>query len=192
MSPGSGFLKTTGPPPVAGAFDGASRLSHRRSLPLAVIGALAVHAAMLAWSATRHSPTWDEVGHLPAGISHWTFGRFDLYRVNPPLVRMVAAVPAILAGTTVDWTEYPPDAKGRPEFGVGACLIRDEGLRSLWLFTLARWACIPFSVVVRWFVSFGCGICSASYRASWQWAFGASRRRFSATANRTRAASPTR
>lgn len=37
------------------------------------------------------SPTDDETAHLPAGVSYWQFGRFDLYPVNPPLVKLVAA-----------------------------------------------------------------------------------------------------
>ncbi|MGO8746687.1 MAG: hypothetical protein ACLQNE_11920, partial [Thermoguttaceae bacterium] len=51
---------------------------------------LAAQAALLAWGAWRHSPTVDEVGSIVAGISHWKLGRFDLYRVNAPLVRLVA------------------------------------------------------------------------------------------------------
>lgn len=58
---------------------------------------LLMHAGLLAWSIPRHSPTIDEMGHLAAGLSHWEFGRFDLYRVNPPLVRMVAALPLMWA-----------------------------------------------------------------------------------------------
>jgi hypothetical protein len=60
---------------------------------------LAVQAALLAWSAYIHSPTTDEIAYLPAGISHWQFGRFELYRANPPLVRMVAALPVLPRGT---------------------------------------------------------------------------------------------
>ncbi len=49
-----------------------------------VVVILCIHAALLAWAGSRHSPSNDEVGHLPAGLSHWYFGRFDLYCVNPP------------------------------------------------------------------------------------------------------------
>jgi len=44
---------------------------------------LAVHAAMLAYSAQVQSPTLNELAHLVAGISHWKFGRFEVYRTNP-------------------------------------------------------------------------------------------------------------
>ncbi len=56
---------------------------------------LVIHTLLLAASAWMHSPTRDEWGHLPAGVSHWQLGQFDLYRVNPPLVRMVAALPVL-------------------------------------------------------------------------------------------------
>ncbi len=65
-----------------------------RVLPAAL---LAIHAGLLAYGAAVHSPSIDEVGHLAAGLSHWQLGRFDLYHVNPPLVRMVAAVPVLFA-----------------------------------------------------------------------------------------------
>lgn len=53
----------------------------------AIVVLLAIHTGLLAYSAYVHSPTLNEPGHLVAGLSHWKFGRFELYRVNPPLVR---------------------------------------------------------------------------------------------------------
>ena len=37
----------------------------------------------------------DESGNLAAGLSIWKYGRVDLYSVNPPLVKAVAAVRAV-------------------------------------------------------------------------------------------------
>jgi hypothetical protein len=108
---------------------------------------LAAHVSLLAWSATRHSPTYDEVAWLPAGLSHWELGRFDLARVNPPLVRMVAAVPVALAAHKSDWSSYAVFPGGRAEFQVGIDFMHANGARSFWLFTLARWMCIPFSLI---------------------------------------------
>lgn len=113
----------------------------------AVFGLLLIHAGLLAWSAYRHSPAGDEVAHLPAGISHWRFGRFDLYRVNPPLVRMVAALPVLCPNPDIDWSSYSTSPRARPEFSIGQELVRQHGERSLWWFTLARWSCIPFSLL---------------------------------------------
>ena len=50
----------------------------------------AIHLAMLAWNAYWNSPVCDEVGHLTAGIYKWKYAKFDLYRVNPPLVQCLA------------------------------------------------------------------------------------------------------
>ena len=50
-----------------------------------VFALLTIHVALLAWGGWMQSPTFDEVGHIGAGVSLWHFGRFELYRVNPPL-----------------------------------------------------------------------------------------------------------
>lgn len=108
---------------------------------------MCVHVGLLAWSAVRHSPTFNEPAHLAAGISHWQLGRFGLYRVNPPLVRLVAALPVLAVGANTDWTAYAEGPSSRAAPAVGAAFVVANGERSLWLFTLARWACIPFSLV---------------------------------------------
>ncbi len=115
----------------------------------------AVHTALLAWGAYRHSPTVDETAHLPSGMSHWEFRRFDLYAVNPPLVRLVAAIPVLFSDAKRDWSNYTTDRSRRLEFAVGRDFLRANGDRSYWYFTIARWACIPFSllgmfVCARW------------------------------------------
>ncbi|MGH7139772.1 MAG: hypothetical protein ACREHD_28865, partial [Pirellulales bacterium] len=56
----------------------------------------------MAWLAARHSPTIHEMAHLPAGICHWQYGMFELYRVNPPLPRMVAALPVLFCRPKTD------------------------------------------------------------------------------------------
>jgi hypothetical protein len=126
----------------------------RRRL-VGVVALLCGQAALLAWSGYRHSPVVVEPAHLAAGLAHIERGRFDLYRVNPPLVRTVAAAPAKLAGAQTDWVRDDPHPWRRCEFDVGQDLLTANGGRSLWLFTLARWTCIPFSllggyVIYRW------------------------------------------
>lgn len=121
--------------------------SNNRVTGWIVAALLLTHAGLLAYSATRHSPTLNEPGHLVAGLSHWKFGRFELYRVNPPLVRMVAALPVIAAGYEEDWSGFYEKPGARPVFGMGADFIKANGERSIWLFTIARWACIPFSLI---------------------------------------------
>jgi hypothetical protein len=64
-----------------------------------VVGSLlVVHYALAAHSLLAENPTVDEVVHLPAGITYWQKGTFRLYHHNPPLIKLVAALPALLAG----------------------------------------------------------------------------------------------
>lgn len=114
---------------------------------VAVTLLLTAHAGLLTYAATRHSPTFNEPGHLVAGISHWQFGRFELYRVNPPLSHMVAALPVLAADAKTDWSKFHDSPGARPVFAIGEDFIAANGERSFLLFTLARWACIPFSLL---------------------------------------------
>jgi hypothetical protein len=120
-----------------------------------VVALLIVHASMLAWIGLRNSPSPDEVGHLASGLSHWKLGRFDLYRVNPPLVRSVAAVPLLFFDVQADWTAFNEAPLARSEFSVGSRFCELNGAKGFFYFTLARWICIPLSVlggfvVYRW------------------------------------------
>lgn len=114
---------------------------------LMLAGMLGVHAALLAWSAIRHSPTFDEPSHMLAGIRAWQFGTFEIQRVNPPLVRMLATLPVLFARPATDWSHYRNAPGVRPEFLVREDFIRANGRRLFFLFSLARWACIPFSLL---------------------------------------------
>lgn len=84
---------------------------------------------------------------MAAGLSHWRFGRFDLYRVNPPLARLVATAPVALLNTSTNWDGYSRLPGARSEFDCGEQFIAANGERSFLLFVVARWACIPFSLL---------------------------------------------
>jgi len=120
-------------------------LERPRAAGYVVVTLLVVHTGLLAYSAYVHSPTLNEPGHLVAGLSHWKFGRFELYRVNPPLVRMVAALPVMAAGYREDWSSFYEKTGSRPVFSMGEDFVAANGERSFFLFMVARWACIPFS-----------------------------------------------
>jgi hypothetical protein len=122
-----------------------TRLEMPRIARRAVIVLVAIHSGLLAYSAYVHSPTMNEPGHLVAGLSHWEFGRFDLYSVNPPLVKMVAALPVIAVGYEEDWSGFYSGPGARPEFAMGEDFVAANGERSFFLFMIARWVCIPFS-----------------------------------------------
>jgi 4-amino-4-deoxy-L-arabinose transferase-like glycosyltransferase len=122
-------------------------MRYKALIQVLLIALLLVHAGLLAYGAAVHSPCIDEVGHMAAGLSHWKLGRFDLYHVNPPLVRMVAVVQVLFAEPKYDWSQYSDAPGARTEFGIGRQFITDNGERSFWFFTWARWACIPFSLL---------------------------------------------
>jgi len=123
---------------------GAFMARARRFAALSLVG---LHAALLAWGAERHSPAWDETGHLVGGISHWHFGTFDLYRANPPLIRVLATAPVMLALPITNWRGYEVGVGVRPEQTARRTLVAVYGPRVFWVHTLARWACIPFSLL---------------------------------------------
>tara|TARA_R110002072_G_scaffold301976_1_gene483183 strand:- start:17431 stop:19422 length:1992 start_codon:yes stop_codon:yes gene_type:complete len=109
---------------------------------------LAVHSGLLAWSASTHSATWDEGGHLSAGLSHWEFGTFELYSVNPPLVRTVAALPVwLFTDPVLDWSDRSTDPQKRSEVRVGRKLLAVNKVDSIRMLQVARLTCIPFSLL---------------------------------------------
>src|SRR5947199_7759098 len=62
---------------------------------------IAIHAILLVLSAWNNSVTVDEFAHLPAGAAYWTHGEFSIYNSSPPLLRLIGAWPAVLAGAKV-------------------------------------------------------------------------------------------
>lgn len=65
-------------------------------LLLAAFAALCWHG--LAWD----SPTVDEFAHLPAGYYSLETGRFDLYPLNPPLIKVLSALPLLALAPRLD------------------------------------------------------------------------------------------
>ena len=126
---------------------GISRVGISR-LILALL--LVLHVGLVARVAAVNSPTLDEPAHLSSGMSHWKLGKFDQYRVNPPLVRLVASLPLLLTEFEFDWSYLRGDAYARPEFTTGNRFATISGFRIFKTVMLARWACLPFTLVGAW------------------------------------------
>jgi len=94
-----------------------------------VILCIVCHVFLLVAGVQKHFVNADEIGHLPAGVSHWKFRRFELYKVNPPLVRAVTALPAWLRGTGYDWSYLSTSLPSRPEFEIGFRRLKNSHLR---------------------------------------------------------------
>ncbi|MDA1177279.1 MAG: hypothetical protein O2931_00630, partial [Planctomycetota bacterium] len=119
-----------------------------RKIPALASGVLLViHVALLGWIASSYSPVVCELTQVPAGVSHLGLGNFDVYRVHPPLVRMLAAVPLILTGARTDWSRLDNSPDHRCEMAVGQDFLAANGEHAFDLFSLARVAAIPFSVL---------------------------------------------
>ena len=102
---------------------------------------LVAQCVLLCWNGASHSPTINEIGHIPAGISHWQYGVFHIYRVNPPLPRMVATIPILLRGVKTDWTNYDLNPLARNEVSLGIKFANVNGSDTFRVFTISRWAC---------------------------------------------------
>ena len=90
---------------------------------------------------------YDEVTFLSSGISHWYLGRFELCAVNPPLVRMVAAIPVLALNPNVDWSNANTNPASRSDLAVGRKFIENNASNITTYFSIARMACIPFSIL---------------------------------------------
>lgn len=115
---------------------------------------LLVYVGLVAWVDVRNAPTVDELGHLASGIASWEIGTFDLYRVNPPLIRVAATWLVDLSRPSTDWSYYQrerEDLGKRIEWTVGLDFLRRNIDRALLYIAIARWSCIPFGVMGAWF-----------------------------------------
>jgi hypothetical protein len=112
-------------------------------------GILAFHLALAEQSLILENPTVDEVVHLPAGVTYWQKKTFRLYHHNPPLVKLVAALPVVLSNPVMapvyqqaSWTAPEPSPTTFSQ--TFACFNTD---RYFELFRLARTTMPLFSVV---------------------------------------------
>jgi 4-amino-4-deoxy-L-arabinose transferase-like glycosyltransferase len=114
---------------------------------LAVAALLSLQVCLAVRSLVQENPTVDEVVHLPAGITYWQTGTFRLYHHNPPLVRMIAALPVLPLGPKLDyalgsWKREPPN---KQEFAHDFMRFNARGYFEL--FTAARLVMPLFAVV---------------------------------------------
>jgi 4-amino-4-deoxy-L-arabinose transferase-like glycosyltransferase len=116
---------------------------------LAVAGLLLLHYALAAHSLLQENPTIDEVAHLPAGVTYWQKTTFRLYHHNPPLVKLVAALPVVWSGVSTEplyelkaWKSKAPD-----QATFAHHFAAQNAKRYFELFQLARLSMPLFSVL---------------------------------------------
>ncbi len=123
---------------LANARIGSASVTHLLAALLLVLHAgLAVHALSGA------TVTVDEVAHLPAGIVYWRTGSFGLYHHNPPLVKLLAALPALAQRPIV-----PPGAGGeRTHFEFGFDFMYANAARYQQIYFWSRCVGVVISVL---------------------------------------------
>jgi hypothetical protein len=85
-----------------------------------------VYSCFLIDLAGSNSPVMSEDAHLASGAGHYKYHRFDLYRVNPPLVRLIAVLPVKKELVTQEnvWWRYDTNPLKRSEFEIGIDVVR--------------------------------------------------------------------
>ena len=110
---------------------------------------LALHLLLLLWVGANNSVTFDESFHLPAGVRILTRADFLTSFAQPPLVKTVCAVPALLAGAR------PPDDRsagpGAERF-VGESFMRANVDRFERVYAAARLPVMLMSLALGWLV----------------------------------------
>src|SRR5262249_21385385 len=113
---------------------------------------LGTHAVVLLDSGRKNFATPDEVGHIAAGISHWESGNYSMYRVNPPLPRMLAVLPVLLLRANKDGIQADVVPGRRAEVPSGRQFAADNQDRYFELVWAARLAGVCWSVLGGWLV----------------------------------------
>ena len=91
----------------------------------------------------------DESAHIPAGLYHLETGRMDAYRVNPPLPRMLAALPLLIDHPKTNWfSTLAPQA--RNEYIFAHNWIRENLAQVPRQLRLARSVILLFFILGAW------------------------------------------
>jgi hypothetical protein len=122
------------------------RRPHYR-LYLLVLALLATHAALALSSLRSNFVTIDEVGHVPAGLDHWQTANYSMYRVNPPLIRMLSVLPILAASPDTSGLQSTDDPGIRSEWKNGRWFASANAARYFDLVCLARLTSVVWSLL---------------------------------------------
>ena len=108
---------------------------------------LFVQVVLLIWSSIVHSPTPDEMPQIISGVSIWQTGDCTLFRVNPPLFRMIASIPGYVLNPNWPTMVADPSNYNRPEMELGRDFIDSYGSDAIRILIACRLICIPFATL---------------------------------------------
>src|SRR5262249_38399015 len=112
----------------------------------------AVFLALSAPVLLRSSATWDEPGHLAAGYTEWVAGDYRIDHEHPPLVRLWAALPRVLAGDPQPLTSaidrvQPTAWLTREQFGFAHDVLYADRAADRRLYS-ARWMIVALGLLL--------------------------------------------
>jgi hypothetical protein len=122
-------------------------------LPVLLLGA---QTLLIGLSLPRNAVTIDEVVHLPAGLSYWHLGTFSCYHHNPPLIRLLFSLPAVLMDVPFDGSKYRYVTHSRgPDCELGKDFMMLNRDHYMAVYVLARSVVVALSLaggylVFRW------------------------------------------
>lgn len=113
-------------------------------------GCLTAHACLLIAAQARCSPVTQELSVVSSGLYHIDTGRFDHFRVNPPLIRLLVAAPVALQSPRYNWSGVRDHFWVRNEVRVGREFVRENPDSWRFYFLCARLVCIGLSAMAGW------------------------------------------
>jgi len=114
---------------------------------LAGAGLLILFLGLVLAGLRRHSPTVDEFAHLPAGYYYLRTGDFSLYSKNPPLVKMISALPWLLLRPAWEANVSDEHPAWRP-WEYGAAVMRLNSARYQSLFGWGRVPIVGLALIL--------------------------------------------
>jgi hypothetical protein len=113
----------------------------------------AAHVLLTGAGACSDSATYCEFANLASGLAYWEYGRADLYPVNPPLAKAVAALPVLAClDLDTDALSFPTAPGERLEFVVGDALLRANAHLYWRVLILGRLPGLGWSLLGGWLV----------------------------------------
>jgi hypothetical protein len=121
----------------------------KRLYSIVVIAIVAIYVCLLIWATMVNSPVMSEDALLASGTSHYKISKFDLYRVNPPLVRLLAAYPVkdVLSDNKNIWWQYNTNSLERSEFAAGVHFVKTRPDYPDLIYKARLWVAIPFGLL---------------------------------------------
>ncbi|MDR1925474.1 MAG: glycosyltransferase family 39 protein [Planctomycetaceae bacterium] len=112
-----------------------------------------VQAVIFIYVSWSTSPNRTEIGHLGASAYFWQTGKFDVFHVNPPLLRVVSGIPVFLfCNPKIDLKNYSPRPQDRCEWRLGNSFVTVNSSDDVRFYVfLSRLVCLPFLFLGSYF-----------------------------------------